>query len=149
MLNPCVKQIICTLSFPVLVALKAVIVGVQTQLQAFLAVLEARSLTLGIQLLPTELARDAANAVLQEAESVANLIPVGLIDGCVDLGGVQQDISSAMRQATAGVNDFADAAAQALSLQAATADEIASIRAKLDRLSAFNDVIDECINEAA
>lgn len=149
MLDPCVKQIIGTLSLPVLVALKAVVVGVQTQLQAFLAVLEARSLTLGIQLVPTELARDAANAVLQEAESIANLIPVGLIDGCVDLGGVQQDISSAMRQATAGVNDFADAAAQTLSLQAEISAQIAELNVKLDRLSAFNDVIDESINEAA
>lgn len=147
-LDPCVRSILCTLSTPVLNSLRTLVTGQVTQITALLNVLQARSVTLGIQLIPVEIARDAAVAVLDESQSIINLLPVSLIEGCGDLGSLQQDLSDSVAQATAAVNDFADDATRLLSLQGEVSAEIAEVNARLARASEFLDLIDVCITEA-
>lgn len=147
-LNPCVKNVICTLSLPVLVSLKTIIVSSTAQLQSVLAVLQARSITLGLEVLPAELARDAALAVLQEAQSVANLLPLSLIEGCADLGTLQQDLSNGVAQATSAVESFANDATRTLSLKTEVDLGIDELSAAISRQNEFVTIIDECIDEA-
>lgn len=146
-LNACVKSVLCTLSTPVLSALRGVVQAQIAQAQAVLGILQARSLTLGIQLVPIELARDAANAVLQESQSIANLLPLSLVEGCGDLGQVRQNLNAAVEQATASVNDFADDATRALSLKDETDARIAELNAQLAEFSELVDTITACISE--
>jgi len=148
-LDPCVKSVICTLSLPVLNATKALVEGTIVQLQALLNQLQARSITLGIQLVPVELARDAANAVLQEALSVSNLLPLGIIEGCADLGSIQQGLTAGVEQATAAVNDFADDATRLLSLQVELDLQIEQLNAEIQNAQDLVAVIDECIQEGS
>jgi hypothetical protein len=146
-LDACVKSVLCTLSTPILSALRGTVQAQIAQVQSVLGILQARSLTLGIQLIPIELARDAANAVLQESQSIANLLPLSLIAGCGDLGRVRQNLNAAVEQATSGVNDLADDATRALSLKDETDAQIAELNAQLAEFNELVGTIDDCIAE--
>lgn len=147
-LDPCVKNIVCTLSVPVLTSLKALVEAQISITQSLLAQLQARSVTLGIQLVPIQVARDAAVAVLNESQSIANLLPLSLIEGCADLGSLQVNLTSAVQQATSAVADLADDATRTLSLQNELNLEIASLNTQLTDFNDFVTVIDECLAEA-
>lgn len=147
-LDPCVKNVICTLSLPVLTGLRAIIVSSVAEMQSALTLLQAQSITLGLETLPIALARNAANAVLQETQSIVNLLPLSLIEGCADLGTLQRDLSDGVAQATSAVDNWAKDATRTLSLKAEVDLGAGELAAALGRQTEFLTAIDECINEA-
>lgn len=146
--NPCVKAVLGTLSLPVLTTLRAVInaqVGVLTALQA---TLQARLAVLNVQVIPVRIARDAALNVLAEAQSVANLLPLDVIEGCADLGSLQASMSAGVEQATAGVRDLADDATRLLSLNVELTAQITELGTLISQLNDFDTTLQECITAA-
>lgn len=148
-LDPCVKNVICTLSLPVLVGIRAVVVSSVAEMQSALNLLQAQSLTLGLETLPIALARNAATAVLQETQSIVNLLPLNLIEGCADLGTLQQDLSNGVSKATSAVDGWARDATRTLSLKAEVDLELDELAAAIGRQTEFLAALDECITEAS
>ena len=144
-LDPCVGNILCTLSTPVLVSLRTLVTGQVAQIQALLAQLEARSITLGIQVIPIQVSRDLALAVLDQSQSIINLLPISLIQGCGDLGQVQQNLTDGVTQATSAVRDFADDATRVLSLKTEVDAQITQLNAQLTEFNEFLAEITNCI----
>lgn len=137
-LNPCVAEILCALSAPVLGALKALIQTQVAEAQITITALSAQINVVNVALLPIEIARDLASDVLERVRSAATLVPLDLIAGCADLGDVNLNLNKTLDQATAEFEFALDEATRLLSFR----DEL---QAQIDSLNLiitqFNDVL--------
>lgn len=147
MLDPCVRNVLCTLSVPVLRSIDGIVTGILAQASATLAQLEARSLTLGVQEAAINSAAGLATSALDSTLAIANFLPLDLVEGCADLGDLQQQIAEASRRSTAAVNDLRDDAIRATSLKGELDADIAALRLDIDRFNLFQDTIQSCIVE--
>lgn len=146
-MDPCVKGVLCGLSLPVLRSLDALLVGVIGNVSSLLAQLEARSARISLLQAPLTVASNVATGVLDEALSVANILPLDLIEGCTDLGDIQSSIALNQRRAVAGAQDIADDLNRLTSLKTGLDQDIAKARADLERYASLRDVINDCIAE--
>lgn len=147
-LDPCVKSILCTLKVPVLRALDGVIQLVIVEINTQLAGLTASLAILDVTLLPVNLAVGLAQQVIDQFKAAFQLVPVNIMEGCVDLGTAMGYLNDIADKATASLQDFLEDATALLSLQ----DELNALQQLLnDNLITFgllSDVIAECVSEA-
>lgn len=146
-LSPCVSESLCTLSVPVLRSIDGVVQGTLAQLSALLAQLEARSASLSVTAAPLQVAASTANQVIGQTLSIANFLPLDVIETCADLGDIQQALAEDQRRATAAVNDLRDDLIRQTSLKTTLDQDIAKLRADIDRFTLFRDEIQKCIIE--
>ena len=148
-LNPCVAAILCGLSGAILNSLKSLIEVQIRFLQSQVAIAQAQLLQLDVAAIPLEIARNAANDILERARGVATLVPFGLIEGCIDLGDLNLDLVASLDFATAEFNDLVDELTQLLSYR----EEVAALVEELNELiGSFREivlVIEACAQEAA
>lgn len=143
-MNPCVALILCSLSKPVLGALRAVINQQLAFLELELAQVQAQLLRFDVLTVPLQAAQAVANQVLQSAQSAAGLLPLGLITGCADLGAFNINLNQVLATATADVNDTLNDLNRTLSFKEELQATIASIGEVRTQFQAILDVIAGC-----
>lgn len=116
-LNPCVKSIVCGLSTPVIAALDAIVQTYITAINAQLAVISAEIVKLDIALVPVNLSLSVAQSLLDQFDSITNLLPRASVEGCGDLGDIMVSIRGVSDGATAELEDFRQDAIRKLSLK--------------------------------
>lgn len=146
-LDPCVRRVLCTLGAPVLISVRATVQPVVPLLEALRAQLQARLALLQIQVIPIQLARDTALLVLEQAQSVANLLPLGIIEDCADLGDVNAKLARGVEQATSAVEDLADDATRALTIETDLSAEIAELTNTINDINEFLEELNFCITQ--
>ena len=109
------------------------------------AQMQARSITLGIQLIPIQLARNAALLALGEAQSVVNFLPNSAIQGCQALGDLQRDLNDGFQRATADLEDLTRDATRMLSVKNELDADIEQLQAQLTQFSEYVDEITNCL----
>lgn len=139
-LDPCVKSILCALSAVVLGALQGIINAQVGLLRAQLAILRAELLKYDIAAVPIEIARNAANAILNDARQAAALLPLSLIAECADLGELNINLVAAIDNETERLNDIIDDASAILSFR----EELNLAILQVERLiEAFEEILQE------
>lgn len=144
-LNPCVKQILCSLSDSALRSVQALIDGQVAILEAQIAIYQAQILQYDILSLPIVASQQAAQAVVDKVKESAYLIPLNAISQCVDLGDFNLNLMQSIDVALSVTNDFLYEATRLLSY----ADELAYIVTELnnaiDQFTNISAVIDQCL----
>ena len=143
-LNPCVRSILCALSGAVLGAVSSVIDTQIAALTAQITALQSQLLVLDVATLPVELSRNIALSVLASARGVAQLVPVELVAGCLDLGEFNFDLVTSIDAATAEVNDLVDDLNRLLSYKAELAALVAEYEGIIEQFNEVKLVIQEC-----
>ena len=144
-LNPCVKDILCSLGAPALGALNALIVETESNLNSLKSQLQVRGVTLGIQESIIGTANQAVQSTLEGAGSVTNLLPLASIQGCAPLGDLQQVLQGSVEQAAAAADELTTDAIRATSVSGEVNARIAEIDTELSFLQSVKDVINECL----
>lgn len=143
-LSACERAIFCPLGNAVLTAIQG-LVGVQVAaLSAQLAAVTATLLSLQIQLVPLKLTAAAAQLVLDQAESVVNLIPSAALNGCLDAGLSMRAFSDSLASARADVKRTLEAANRSISYEAFLLDKQATLQVAIDDLAAFRSRLATC-----
>lgn len=146
-LDDCVKEILCTLSIPVLNALSNAITLVETEVNTQLTAITAQLLGLDIAVAPVNASLGLAEELLDQFRVVGTLIPVSTMEECVDMGDVVVGIDDVANRATAAVREFKQDAIRTLSYR----DELVELQTTLNQfqldLSDVRDFINQCIVE--
>jgi len=144
-LNPCVKQILCSLADSALRDVQALINGQVAILQAQIVVFQTQLLQYDILSLPVVAAQQAAQTVVDKVKESAFLIPLNAISQCVDLGFFNTNLQQSIDVATAAANDILGEATRLLSYR----DELNALVFELNNvITQFTDisaVIDQCL----
>lgn len=114
-LHPCVLDILCPLGDEVIAALDVVAQLLDQNLNSQIAAIEAQLALIAVPVQAAEIAANAAQAVIDQAKSVASLIP--LSTDCVDLGDIGVNISASIESSLADARDFSNEATQLLAFQ--------------------------------
>jgi hypothetical protein len=131
----CIIAIVCPLGNAVVSAFNAIISSTIVTLQTQVTLITAQLVSLQIQLVPIEIAKTAALAAISIAQEAVNLVPVGIMTGCVPLGITMQGINAGLDTATADVKRVLERANKYLSATAfleQKRDEINDTIAKLE-----------------
>jgi hypothetical protein len=144
-LNPCVKQILCSLSDAALASIQALIDGQIALLQAQIIVFQTQLLQYDVLSIPIEIAKAAADAIIDEVKESAFLIPLQAISNCADLGDFNLNLQQSIDVATAALDDISYEATRLLSYK----EELNAIVNELNNaISQFTDIrgiIDQCL----
>jgi hypothetical protein len=143
-LNPCVKEILCALGSAVLGGLSGLIQAQKVALEALIASFEAQILALDVLNAPLIIARNVALQALHAAESAAELLPLGLISTCADLGDFNINVSTALASTEAELNDIVDRVNRYLSFRAELQAAVDEFNAILEQFSQIELTIQEC-----
>lgn len=144
-LDPCVKDILCSLGAPALGAVNALIVSTESNLNALKSQLQVRGVTLGLQNAAINTLNSAAQSTIEGAASVTNLLPLASIQGCAPLGDFQGILSGSVEEASAAVDDLATDAIRAASIDDEVKARIAEIDIQIGFLNDVKSVIQECL----
>jgi len=143
-LNPCVKQILCALSAPVLAALNAVISSQIALLRAQIVAAQAQLLALDITTAPLELARNIAQGLIDQAKAAATLVPFELIAECADLGDFNVNFVESLDALTADLNDIVDDLQRLLSFKEELQLLVNELEEVIEQFEGIQAVIEEC-----
>lgn len=145
-LNPCVKQILCSLSDSALRSIQALIDGQVAILEAQIAVFQAQLLQYDILALPVVAVQQAANAVVQEVKESAYLIPLNLISQCVDLGFFNLNLQQSIDVALSTTNDLLFELTRLLSYRDELNAIVNELNAAIDQFTNISAIIDACLS---
>lgn len=149
MLGPCVKEILCTLTVPALVALDDFIDLIILEINTQITVASAQLLKLDIAVAPVNISLSLAQEALDQLRSpILAILPTSTIEDCVDFGDLYVAISDISAQASASIEDFRQDAIRFVSIR----EELAAVRdalqnVQLPQFTALKSLIAECIVE--
>lgn len=145
-LNPCVKQILCSLSDAALGALQGIINGQVALLQAQILIYQTQILQFDVLSLPVQAAQAAGQAVVDNVRSSAALVPLNIISQCVDLGDFNLNLQQSIDVVLSSTEDLLAEATRLLSYR----EELNAIVTELDgAITQFTDIsgiIDQCLS---
>lgn len=147
--DPCVKNVLCGLGLPALRVVEGILDTTIAQVQAVVAVLEARSITLGVQLVPVELALAPVQLALDQALSITNVLPSAAVEGCGDLGAVRGNLAASNRRAAANLQELKDDLKRKLSVKRRIDAEKERLSQQLQELQDAKTVVSLCIEESS
>lgn len=143
-LDACVKAVLCPLGNTVLSAFNGIITAQVTFLQAEVTFISATLISLQIQLLPLQAVKGLVDAALAAVKSAANLVPVALMNNCLDLGISMQGINNSLDDATASANKKLDEINRSLSYTAELEAKRDAINATIAQLNDLKATISSC-----
>ena len=142
--DACVKAILCPLGGAVLGALNGIISAQVAFLQAQVITITGQLLTLEVQLVPITVAQGLAASAVAAVRSAGNLVPVGVMAGCFDLGDMTLKLNASLDSSLAAVNRILNEANRSLSFKA----ELEALRDDINAtIAKFQDIqlaISEC-----
>lgn len=145
-LNPCVKQILCSLSDSALRSVKALINGQISLIEAQITVYQTQILQYDLLSVPIEAAQQAAQAVVDEVRDSAFLIPLNAISGCVDLGSFNLNLQQSIDVALSSADDLLYEAKRLLSYSEELNAIVNELNAAIDQFGSISTIIDQCLS---
>jgi len=145
-LNPCVKQILCSLSDSALRSIQALIDGQVAILEAQIVVFQTQLLQYDILALPVQAVQQAANAVVEEVKQSAYLIPLNQISQCVDLGFFNLNLQQSIDVALSTTNDLLFELTRLLSYRDELNAIVNELNAAIDQFTNISTIIDACLS---
>lgn len=143
-LNPCVRQILCSLSGTVLRSLNAIINTQIGVLQAQVLVFEAQLLQYDILAIPVQAAANVARETLTEVRNSALLIPLELIEDCLDLGLFNLNLQRSIDVVIAELDNLVGNLTRLLSFREELAAIIAELNGIIDQFQDILATIETC-----
>ena len=144
-LNPCVKQILCSLSDSALRSVKALINGQILLLETQITVYQAQILQYDILSVPVVAAQQAAQAVVSQVKESAFLIPLNAISQCVDLGSFNLNLQQSIDVALSSANDLLFEATRLLSYSDELNSIVDELNRSIDQFNSISTIIDQCL----
>lgn len=144
-LDPCVKQILCSLSDTALRSVQGLINGQIALLEAQIAIYQTQALQYDILTLPIVAAQQAAQAIVDDVRNSAFLIPLNAISQCADLGGFNQNLQQSIDVALSAANDFLFEATRLVSYRDELNALVAELNAIIDQFGDISSIIDQCL----
>jgi hypothetical protein len=143
-LNPCVKQIVCSLSAAVLGALDSAIQLQIANLTVQKNVIEAQILKYDVLGIPIQFANEAAQYALNQLRGFAALIPTNLVAGCADMGNININVQRSIDTVSGGLADITQDATRLLSVREELAFLDQQYSEAISQFNQFRAVIAEC-----
>lgn len=140
-LDPCV-YFLCTLGAPARRVLKAKLQGLTTALSVELESLHAQLLTVDIAVAPLEAAQAVAEAALNAARSVLNVLPP--VPGCADIGKLTVNLSASLDITAADARTLLTNLRALLSFREELNAAVAAIENQISEFEAVLEVLEEC-----
>lgn len=139
-LDPCVRQILCALGQASLAAITPILDTQIAALTAQKAAIVAQLVALDVASLPVQAANSLAQGVLTQARSIANLVPLQFVSGCVDLGDLNVGVNTALDSISAEATTVAEDLTRLLSFS----EELNALSEEIDELiTLFEDIKQE------
>lgn len=144
-LNPCVKQILCSLSDSALRSVQGLIDGQIAIVEAQIATYQVQLLQYNILSLPVVAAQQAAQSIVDKVRESAFLIPLNAISQCVDLGDFNLNLQQSIDVALSVTNDFLYEATRLLSYSEELNFIINELNNSIDQFTNISAIIDQCL----
>jgi hypothetical protein len=144
-LNPCVKQILCSLSDSALRSVKALINGQILLLETQITIYQAQILQYDILSVPVVAAQQAAQAVVSQVKESAFLIPLNAISQCADLGSFNLNLQQSIDVALSSANDLLFEATRLLSYSDELNSIVDELNRSIDQFNSISTIIDQCL----
>lgn len=141
--SACALDVLLGLSVTVLRALSGLADVYIAQMQALVTQLQAQLVTARLALVPVQLAFGVVDAALQQANSIANLLPVSAFEGCADIGDFMGDRLDGIDEATRDLQELKMDITRKLSAVDELEARIAEANAALDELNVFKTLLAE------
>lgn len=144
-LNPCVKQILCTLGDAALRSVQGLIDGQTALVQAQIVQYQQQALQYDVLGIPVQAAQAAAQAIVDEVKSSIFLIPLNAIANCADLGDFNLGLTQTIDVANSAAEDFLGEATRLLSYGDELNALINDLNNIIDQFTDIRSVIDQCL----
>lgn len=144
-LDPCVKQILCSLSDAALRSIQILIDGQVALIQAQIVVFQTQILQYDVLGIPIQVAQQAAQAIVDDVKESISFLPLNAVAGCIDLGDFNLNLTQSIDVATSVANDFLNEATRLLSYGDELRGLVNDLNETIDQFTDISSVIDECL----
>jgi len=145
-LQPCVKQILCSLSDSALRSVQSLIDGQVAILESQISIYQTQILQYDVISIPVVIAQQAAQAIVDNVRESAYLIPLGAIGDCVDLGNFNLNLQQSIDVSLSAADDFLFEAARLLSYSEELNAIVAELNDSIDQFNNISFVIEQCLS---
>jgi hypothetical protein len=143
-LSPCVKSILCGLNAAAKDALIAFLDLYIAQGRTQVNVYKAQLLQFDIAVIPVQIARGIADQVIAEIKKYTQVLPLGLFQGCSDLGDLNQAATAFIDEYAAEANIILDDLERLLSFKLYLEATIRALEELLKYLTSLLDIFEGC-----